>query len=255
MANGSQTSPGSASKAYAKDTLRPVTIKQILDAKSLGDDQFEIDGAAIGQVTFVAQIRNISTQATNVTYKVEDGTGGLDVKYWLDTEKQEMDAEGKKSSALVENGYCRVFGKLKEFNGKKHVGTTIIRAVTDLNEIQYHLLEATSVHMYFTKGPLDKSGIPKNATSGAQNAGVNNDMNNATNTGTGPQVPPGSSTRAKKLFAEIQSSGVTEGLHIHDLATRMRMNLKETQDAAEELAGLGLIFTTVDDSTWAILDM
>lgn len=228
-----------------------MTIKQILDAKPLGDDQFEIDGAAIGQITFVAQIRSVSTQATNVTYKVEDGTGSLEVKYWLDSEKQEMDAEGKRAEALTENAYCRVFGRPKEYNGKKNVGTTIIRPVTDLNEIQYHLLDATAVHMYFTKGPLDKSGVPKQAAGGVQTMDMGNDMN----AGSGAQVPAGTSALSKKVFTEIQNSGVSEGLHVHDIAARLRMNPAEVQKAGEELIGLGLIYTTVNDDTWAVLDV
>lgn len=49
--DGSQNSPGSANRNYAKETLRPVTIKQILDAQPMSQEgDFKIDGAEISQV-------------------------------------------------------------------------------------------------------------------------------------------------------------------------------------------------------------
>ena len=40
----------------------------------------------ISQITFVGQIRTISTQATNITYKLDDGTGLIEVKQWIDSD-------------------------------------------------------------------------------------------------------------------------------------------------------------------------
>jgi hypothetical protein len=47
---GSQQSPGGR-RDYTQDSLRPVTIKQILDAQpDAGADSFKIDGATVSQV-------------------------------------------------------------------------------------------------------------------------------------------------------------------------------------------------------------
>lgn len=48
--DGSQQSPGGR-KEHQQDSLRPVTIKQILDAQpDAGNDTFKIDGATVSQV-------------------------------------------------------------------------------------------------------------------------------------------------------------------------------------------------------------
>jgi replication factor A2 len=37
------------------------------------------------QLTFCAVIRNISRNATNISYTMEDGTGEVEVRQWLDS--------------------------------------------------------------------------------------------------------------------------------------------------------------------------
>lgn len=37
------------------------------------------------QLTFCAVIRNISKNATNISYTMEDGTGEIEVRQWLDS--------------------------------------------------------------------------------------------------------------------------------------------------------------------------
>jgi replication factor A2 len=64
-----------------------------------------------------------------------------------------------------EGEYLRVFGRLKAFNNKRHVVAHIIRPITDYNEVSYHLLEATAVHLYFTRGPSE------GAANGVKNEG------------------------------------------------------------------------------------
>jgi replication factor A2 len=95
-------------KRAGGNTLRPVTIKQILDAQQAHPDaEFRIDGVEVGQVsfpsyycswwfqqlTFVAMVRSAAMQSTNVTYRMEDGTGMIDVKQWIDAEQGAANAE------------------------------------------------------------------------------------------------------------------------------------------------------------------
>ncbi|KAF2189496.1 replication protein A, subunit RPA32 [Zopfia rhizophila CBS 207.26] len=247
--DGSQTSP-SGRKDYSQDTLRPVTIKQILDAQQPTEDVFKIDGANISQLTFVAQIRNISTQVTNITYKVDDGTGSIEVKLWVDTDAAEQPNSNKPK--LVENAYCRVWGKLKSYNNKKHVGAHIIRPVEDYNEISYHLLEATAVHLYFTRGP------PGGATGGgAVNGGYGQQTQTGGYDGGSVALPSlqGVSPMAKKVYELMRTSPQTnEGLHQQEIAARLGVDTSEVARAGDDLLSAGVIYTTVDDQTWAILE-
>ncbi|KAF2761514.1 replication factor A2 [Pseudovirgaria hyperparasitica] len=238
----------------SKDTLRPVTIKQINEAPpSAQEGDFKIDDTEISQLTFVGQIRNISTQATNVTYKLDDGTGTIEVKQWVDADATtpfgEADNSGKKK--LAENKYARVYGKLKSFNNKRHVGATIIRPVTDYNEVSYHLLEATAVHLHYTRGPLN-GGQKSTGTNGTYDAQAGTNMNMAS----GGQSMAGLSANAKKVFMCLSTSQQSnEGLHVQVIASETRMDPADVYKGGEDLLAAGMIYTTVDDSTWALLEI
>lgn len=223
-----------------------MTIKQLIDAQQPHPDaDFKIDGTDLTQITFVGQIRNVSKQATFYTYKLDDGTGTMEVKQWIDPESNPDD--GLKPE-LGESAYARVWGRLKQFNNKRHVGAVVIRPVTDFNEVQYHLLEATAVHLYFTKGPL---GGAKQADGGLENGyGHDSGMN-----GANKSMPAGLSAGARKMYACLKDGAVTnEGLHVQDLAVRANMDIADVGKAADELLNHGMVYTTVDDQTWAILE-
>jgi len=269
-ANGGGFMPGSQSgndnssttkRGYGKDTLRPVTIKQLLDAHHPHPDAeyFLIDGSETTQVTFVGQIRNISLQTTNVTYKLDDGTGTMEVKVWIDAEAfgGEEEGEGGKGGKgkCVEQGYARVWGRLKAFNNKRHVGANIIRPIQDYNEVQYHLLEATAVHLHFSRGPpeqLDQAGKGQSNDATATNGGAGQQQSAAG----GQLMPAGTSMAARKVYQAIRSTPQSnEGLHVQQIATAAGLEMAEVLRGGDELMNLGLIFTTVDEHTWALLEI
>lgn len=225
-----------------------MTIKQVLEAEQPHPDaDFKVDGAAISQITFVGQIRNISTQTTNITYKVDDGTGIVEVKQWIDSDPNQDSMDVDSKSKLHEDGYCRVWGRLKAFSNKRHVGALVIRPISDYNEINYHLLEATAVHLFFTRGPVSAQG----GQNGAGANGVNAGHTEYTSDGTAlPSMTPA----ARKVYTALKDAQSNEGLHVQMLASTLGMNVNDVFKGAEELLGNGIIFTTVDDNTWAILD-
>lgn len=230
-------------------------MKQALDAHQPHPNaEFKVDGETISQITFVGQIRSIATHATNTTYKIDDGTGMIEVKQWVDGDaanQEDMDLDSQKPK-LVENGYCRVWGRMKELNGKRHVGAHVIRPITDFNEVNYHLLEATAIHLYFTRGPPNASekNVQVNDTSnGAMSAG--NAGGNVINGRSMPAV----SANAWKIYCTIRDNPESnEGLHAQMIASQMGMQVADVYKGAEELVTGGYIFTTVDDNTWAVLE-
>jgi replication factor A2 len=237
---------------YGKDTLRPCTIKQILDAQQPHPDaEFKIDGTEITQVTFVGQIRNISTQTTNITYKLDDGTGTIEVKQWIDSDTS---ADGAAHSQLTETANAKVWGRLKAFNNKRHVGAHVIRPVTDVNELNHHLLEATAVHLLFAKGPVG----PNTTSTGHADQGAMANGGGAAGAGAdgqGGKQMPQMSNLARKVFQTLRNTPQShEGMHVQNLAADMSVGVNDAQKGADELVSLGLIYTTVDDNTWAILD-
>lgn len=230
-----------------------MTVKQIIDAEegySGGD--FKIDGASAPQVTFVGQIRSVNAQATNITFKIDDGTGQIEVKKWIDGDKPE-DAD-----AYELDSHVRVWGRLKSFSNKRHVGATFIRPVADFNEVNYHMLEATYVHLFFTKGPLGGAG----GANGQQNGGENGDsMFVDGGAGYGGAASQNAdklvrcSAGAKKMFNFLSSApGSNEGVDINIVTSSTGMSTRDVLAAADELLGQGLIYTTLNDETWAILE-
>ncbi|KAK5162653.1 hypothetical protein LTR04_003152 [Oleoguttula sp. CCFEE 6159] len=255
MNTGSQNSPGSGAKQqYGKDTLRPVTIKQILDAQQPHPDaEFKVDGSEITQVTFVGQIRNISTQTTNITYKLDDGTGTVEVKQWIDSDATSaMDTTDDSKPKLAENAYARVLGRLKAFNNKRHVGAHVIKPINDYNEIQCHLLGATVVHLHFTRGPpqsLNKGGAANGAYGQQDGGAAGGDY------GGGP-LPNTLSGAARKVYNLLKTAPQTnEGLQAQVIAVQLNMPTADVVKAGDDLVGQGLIYTTVDEHTWAVLDV
>lgn len=253
---GSQNDSPSGKRSYGKDTLRPVTIKQLIEAHHPSPDAeyFMIDNSETTQITFVGQVRNISSQTTNTTYKLDDGTGIIEVKEWKDAEAlSDPDHPSNQRPKPSEQGYARVWGRLKAFNNKRHVGANVVRPISDPNEIQYHLLEATAVHLHFSRGPpesMQAKGGANGMTNGATNGGQN-----TTSIAQG-FVPPGVGPVGRKVLNCIRNTEQTnEGLHMQDIAMRIGEDISEVQKAGDELQSLGAIYTTVDDHTWALLDV
>lgn len=256
MPGGSQAdSPATGKRSYGKDTLRPVTIKQLIDSVHPNPEAeyFLIDGTETTQITFVGQVRNISTQTTNITYKLDDGTGIIEVKVWVDA-GEEMDAGTAGKARAAEQGYARVWGRLKEFNGRRHVGANIIRPISDLNEVQYHLLEATAVHLHFTRGPVEqiqaqsKGGAPANGGLAMHGPGGGGGA------GAGAGLPPMSKAAARVYHAIKDTPQGHEGVHVQLIATSAGMDINDVVRGGEELMNNGLIYSTLDEHTWAILD-
>ncbi|KAH7030808.1 replication protein A 32 kDa subunit [Microdochium trichocladiopsis] len=246
MYGGSQGGSQGGQKNFADESLRPVTIKQIIDAEQgAPEDPFRIDGQEVTQVTFVGMVRSISPQTTNITYKIDDGTGIIEVKQWLDSDKQD---EASSKADIPLDSYVRVWGRVRNFN-RRHVGAHVIKPVQDFNEVNYHLLEATYVHLFFTKGGLPSAGGANG--SGGDSMFVDNDSYG--NSG-GNASLAGMSANARKMFQWLQNAeGGNEGVNLHMIAQGARMSVPDVMAASEELIGPGLIYTTVDDETFAIL--
>jgi replication factor A2 len=229
-----------------------VTIKQLLDCEeAYPDAELAIDGAPIHQVTFVGQVRAIQPQTTNITYRLDDGTAIIDVKKWVDAEKVD---DGDPKFAVDQ--YVRVWGRFKPFNNKKMVSALFIRAVDDYNEVNYHLLEATYVHLYFTKGLPAQHRGGDTAAAAAGDGGDSMFVDQyGGGGGGGPSKLDGCSRGAQTVYNFLQNTpGGNEGVHLNTILNGTHMPARDVIAAADELLTQGLVYTTIDDETWAILD-
>ena len=223
-----------------------MTIKQILDAEQpYPDANFRIDGVEVTQVTLVGMVRAVSPQTTNVTLRLDDGTGTVEVKQWLDSDKQ--------TPEFPLEAYVRVWGRLKSFNNKRHVGAHVIKQVDDFNEVNYHLLESTYVHLYFTKGASAAAGADAGGAA-ANDDSMFVDGGAGAGAGSGKVDLSGVSAKAKRMFNFLHGSeSGNEGIHISVIAQSTGMSVPDVLAASEELIQPGLVYTTVDDDTFAVL--
>ncbi|RPA82816.1 replication protein A, subunit RPA32 [Ascobolus immersus RN42] len=244
--SGTQGTPGG--KTQKSFTLRPVTIKQLNDAEQPIENDFRIDDVEVTHVTFIGQIRNISPQPTNILYKMDDGTGTIEVKQWINPE-----AEAPKNPELEEGRYARVTGALKPAGGKRFVAGTTLRLVTDMNEINYHFLEAVAVHLHYTRGPVDQfmagGGARKAVTSGVDVA-----MGGMGGGGGSGASFAGLSRHAATVLQFIKNENNNEGVAVEQISVRTKLGLSEVLKAKDELVNEGRAFTTVDENHIAPMD-
>ncbi len=60
---------------------------------------------------------------------------------------------------------------------------------------------------------------------------------------------------ARRVFNHLSSAPQNnEGLHAQVIAAQMGLPANDVFKAGDELLGLGVIYTTVDDETWAVLE-
>ncbi|KAI1806207.1 hypothetical protein F4811DRAFT_512252 [Daldinia bambusicola] len=187
-------------------------------------------------------VRQISPQTTNITYRLDDGTGIIEVKQWLDADRQ--DDANPSHARFHEDQYVRVWGRIRSFGNKRHVGVHVIKPVADFNEVNYHLLEATYVHLFFTRGALTTAGGDGNAAEDDSMFVENNDS----------VFLQGASARARKMYQYLNQAKSSEGTNLHVIAKEANMTVQDVMAAADELQGHGKIYTTLDDETFAILE-
>ena len=118
-----------------------------------------------------------------------------------------------------------------------------------MNEVNYHLLDATAVHLYFTRGP--PGGATTNTGANTNGAG----QQQAGNATYGGYDLSGYSSTAKRVFQHLRESPQTnEGIHQQEIAAKLGIDTADVARAGDDLLSGGFIYTTVDDQTWAILE-
>lgn len=142
---GFQSEGGGSQRQQLRSTLTPVTIKQIMDAtQPIPDGEFQVNNVSLNLVAFVGVVRNIQDITSAILITVEDGTGSIEVRKWVD-DTTSADVAEKTSYEL--NKYVYITGALKEFNGKKNLQHANIKPITDHNQVIYNHLSAISCHL------------------------------------------------------------------------------------------------------------
>ena len=131
--------------------LTPVFIKQLeVDAQCDGQSA-TLDNKPLRQIKIMGVIVEVKESSTNVQYTVEDSTGRINCKKWIDDNTDDPWRQ-KERDALKEGVYVKVFGQLREFQGHKNINAFEVYPVVDFNEVTFHMLETLHVHLVNTHG-------------------------------------------------------------------------------------------------------
>lgn len=221
-----------------RTTLSPVTIKQINDAtQPIADGEFVVNNVSLNMVSFVGVVRKVesTTSAHNIT--IEDGTGSVEVRRWVDEKAMSAAQETEKYQAL-ENKYVYVTGSLKEFNQKKNVLHAVFREITDHNEVLYHLLYAISNH-------LEAQGLLKSDGSSAAKSEPGLFVS-----GAAEDVKSGDVMDKIMALIAANTPSMPEGVPARWISDNLGLSVEEVKEKCHELSEMAKIYQGYDESSY-----
>ena len=136
---------GRTRRSADEQTVTPVTISMIQSAAApVGSDEDGLqlaDGRKLYHVKIVGAARNLENFSTNCIYNIEDGTGLMEVKQWLDTNNECQAIQDLRNECSKDNIYLACTGQVKDYDGKKMIVADSVRPIASGNELTYHMLE------------------------------------------------------------------------------------------------------------------
>lgn len=226
----------STRRSYDEQTVIPVTVAMMLQSRVVDDRPQLADGRFLHRVRFVAAVRSFEDMSTNVEYEVEDGTGLIKVKEWLDDHKENAKSIEIREQTKREHVYIKVTGQLKDYAGSKQVVADSIRPLTTGNELAHHMLEV----VYIEQQTRQKQQQPAFTPGFGQTAG--RPLQAAANGET-------DSLKFKILEKVKEYADTDSGLFIEDcfkmLPTYPESEIRQMFDV---LSQEGIIYSTVDEN-------
>jgi len=157
-ANSPKTTPQRGRSGGYHQSLTPVSIRQLYNAtQPIPDDSFRVDGQELHQVKVVGYILSVNPSTTNITLAIDDGSGKMEARMWVDPDDTSEFTINKRNS-LREGIYVKIVGHMRSFQNKRSIYASHIIPITDFNEVTYHFLEVMFVHLSSTQV------IPPNST-------------------------------------------------------------------------------------------
>jgi replication factor A2 len=256
---GSGSRTGGARKSYDEQTITPCTIGMLLNSipEAGGGDSggaLELaDGRKLHHVSIVGAIRDITENSTNVLIGLEDGTGLVSIKQWLD--QNDCSAKYELRSAIIkkgENVYVKVIGSPKYYDGNIQLIADSVRHLSSGNELVHHMLDTIYTG---EKYKAKHSIMPPRSLMGS-NYGVGFGANSTAtplqarslNTARGGV---GGTTQDDVLHFIRTEGAVNQdmGVNVKQVVNYLRNqhSEKEIRSAISELATGGFIYSTLDE--------
>lgn len=248
---------GGSGGAKGRDTLRTLTIRQLAKGLANADDEnFVVEGVQLANLTVVGRIVNVMDRGSNLVANITDGTGDLEVTYWLQEDSEH--AMQSKKAELRQGVYVKAHGHIRNHDKKLSLSAFNMRAITNFNEVTYHFLRAIFEHLHFSKGGA--------AGGGAQDMPAAGGFANPAAGGWGgaprqqQQQPMGGGATAfagagggdscqDAVLAIIQGADNDTGVHVEQIYNALpgKFNRGQIDTALQGLMNDAHIYNTTDD--------
>lgn len=234
-----------ARKAYDEQTLIPVTARMILQSQSNPENNLALaDGREMHHVKLIGAVRSYEEASTNLTLSIEDGTGLVDVKQWLDANDIPAVAE-MRGECKQDHIYVKIIGQVKDYDGRKTLVAHTVRRLSTLNELTYHMLEVVySAEKFQRKESIVGGAMPQSMAGGVGfGAGVGGGgapvMAQASNAGQGDglrdEVLNFIRTEGSKLFLCLLRNSIQ---HIHCAHQQCYLSLQTIPSMVQKFLGV-----------------
>lgn len=240
-------------------SILPVTTKQVLEAEKGSDDSFMIDNQTVYQVKLLATVISKEEYTTNVNYIVNDGSGNMECKKWIDNNVVE-DHQNINEGKLV-----RIFGQVREYEDKKSILILSIQLCEDWNELTHHLLEVTLNHLQATKGPIpgtqaaNKGGLMTPAVGGSYL--MFNGGSGLRQPAFGNAATSGYSDDTNEMVFNVykENNESDYGLSFEAVLDKLQQNgsnmsMQGLKNVVSKLFEDGSLYTTIDDNHYKAID-
>ncbi|OQR95899.1 replication protein A 32 kDa subunit [Thraustotheca clavata] len=259
QAVGSQKQGGNSRD---NQTLTPVTVRQLLVAMQAesSDDVIHVDGKEINNVHIVGLLSDVSQNSTNITFMINDGTGQISGRLFLQAEDDHY--QQQLTDSLRDGVYVSAFGNLRSYNGKTSLTCFAVNTVDNFNQITHHFSECIYTHLRNLHGVIG-GGVP---TPVKQDPGFGAPANTYASFGMSTNAGYGSHQSTYQNFAATDSSfsdpgqqaildilgasTLEMGLSIDQIKSSLngRLNDAQLREALGYLTNEGHIYSTIDEN-------
>ena len=244
------SSQGRTRKSYDEQTLVPVTIRMILRSQpdtAGGDGSLVLeDGRNLASIKLVGAVRNVENHSTNVVYTLEDGTGLIEVKQWMDDNESSMMQE-LRDRTLKEHIYLKIIGQIKDYEGNKIIVANSVRPLSSGNELTHHMLEVVYSGERYKRADSIVAAPPMPMNNGIGFGGQPVTASHGIGGGaTGSENPL--KAAVLNIFDTRDDSG--QGVHVQVCVDALNHSFPEAQvrKMIESLSEEGHIYSTVSDA-------
>lgn len=234
---------GSLQRVIREQSLKPVTIKQVNDSVLANSDgEFSINGVDINTVEVVGVVRRVDGEREQlVDITIEDGTGLITVKKWLDTTQLKLEVLEHYNAMM--STWVRVCGQIKTLQERKTIAHPRIAPVANYNQVTNHFLRAIAVYV--------------DAQGGSGGGGDAAPLKLLFVAETDELAGPASGLLRNRLLQFIRDNAplMLEGVPTVFIAQGLGVGTDVVEAEAEQLRDDGTLYNGADDNTWMLVEL